>query len=103
MDDFRGKAAVVTGGASGIGRSICLALAEEGANVVVADIDAEGAAKVAEEAEGKGVRSIAIGTDVSKTESVAALASSVVKEMSGVDIVCNNAEATPLRSASSGC
>ncbi len=87
MDDFTDKVAVVTGGASGIGRGICLALAEAGADVVVADIDAEGAGKVAEMLGSKGVRSIAVGTDVSKTESVAALASAVVKQMGGVDIV----------------
>ncbi len=91
MDDFKDKVAVVTGGASGIGRGIGLALAEAGANVVVADIDAESAGKVAEEIAGKGVRSIAVPTDVSQTESVAALASAVVKQMDGVDIVCNNA------------
>jgi NAD(P)-dependent dehydrogenase (short-subunit alcohol dehydrogenase family) len=91
MDDFKDKVAVVTGGASGIGRGICLALAEAGADVVVADIDDEGAGKVAEMLGSKGVRSIAVATDVSKTESVAALASAVVKQMGGVDIVCNNA------------
>ena len=73
MDDFKDKVAVVTGGASGIGRGIGLALAQAGANVVVADIDAESAGKVAEEIAGKGVRSIAVATDVSQTESVAAL------------------------------
>ena len=91
MDDFRDKVAVVTGGGSGIGRGICLALAEAGAHVVVADIDGESAGKVAEEVGGKGVRGSAVATDVSKTESVAALASAVVDEMGGVDIVCNNA------------
>ncbi len=91
MDDFKDKVAVVTGGGSGIGRGICLALAEAGADVVVADIDDDGAGKVAEELTGKGVRSISVATDVSKTESVAALASAVVKQMGGVDIVCNNA------------
>ncbi len=74
MDNFEGAVAVVTGGGSGIGRSICLALAEEGANVVVADIDDESAGKVAEELTGKGVRSIALAVDVSQTASVSALA-----------------------------
>ena len=46
--EITGKSAVVTGGASGVGRSLCLGLAERGAaGVVVCDIDAEGAAKVA--------------------------------------------------------
>ncbi len=91
MDDFKDKVAVVTGGASGIGRGICRALADAGANVLVADINDDGASKVAQELRGLGVRSISIATDVSKTESVAALASAAVKEMGGVDIVCNNA------------
>jgi NAD(P)-dependent dehydrogenase (short-subunit alcohol dehydrogenase family) len=50
--DISGKVAVVTGGASGVGRSLCLGLAERGAaGVVVCDIDADGAAKVAAEIE----------------------------------------------------
>jgi NAD(P)-dependent dehydrogenase (short-subunit alcohol dehydrogenase family) len=91
MDQFADKVAVVTGGASGIGRSICQSLADAGAHVVVADIDAEGAAKLADELAAKGVRSAAVATDVAKSESVNALASAVVEQMGGVDIVCNNA------------
>ena len=91
MDDFKDKVAVVTGGGSGIGRGICHALAEAGANVVVADIDEESAGKVSEEIGGKGVRGVAVATDVTRTESVTALASTTLKEMGGVDVVCNNA------------
>ncbi len=91
MDSFEGKVAVVTGGGSGIGRGICLALAEAGARVAVADIDGDSAAKVAGEVEGKGTRGFAVTTDVTQTDSVAALARSVVAELGGVDIVCNNA------------
>ena len=91
MDSFEGKVGVVTGGGSGIGRAICLALAEAGADVAVADIDADNAAKVAEEVSGKGARGLAVTTDVTQPDSVAALASSVVKELGGADVVCNNA------------
>ena len=90
MDSFEGKVGVVTGGGSGIGRAICLALAEAGANVAVADIDADNAAKVADEVCGKGARGIAVATDVTRSDSVAALASTVVDELGGADRVCNN-------------
>ena len=83
MEDFQDKVAVVTGGGGRIGRGICLALAEAGAHVVVADIDEEGAGRVSEEVGGRGVRGIPVATDVSKAESVTALADAVVKEMGG--------------------
>ena len=86
MDSFEGKVGVVTGGGSGIGRGICLALAAAGARVVVADIDGDTAAKVAREVDG-----LAVTTDVTRVDSVDALANTAVKEMGGVDIVCNNA------------
>ncbi len=91
MESFEGKVGVVTGGGSGIGRGICLALAEAGASVAVADIDGDNASKVAEEIAATGARSFAVTTDVTQTDSVAALSDAVVKEMGGVDIVCNNA------------
>jgi NAD(P)-dependent dehydrogenase (short-subunit alcohol dehydrogenase family) len=53
--DLRGKTSVVTGGASGIGRALALRFAREGANVVVADLDAGGMESVAAEARGLGV------------------------------------------------
>ncbi len=91
MDDFENKVAVVTGGGSGIGLGIALALAAEGTHVAVADIDADSAGKTAETLRGKGVRSIAIETDVTNRESVDALASSVVAEFGVVDLLINNA------------
>lgn len=91
MREFRGRTAVVTGGASGIGLGIARALADEGANVVVADLD-EGAARQAAEAlRARGVRSLAVPTDVRRTDSVEALAATVRRELGGVDLVFNNA------------
>ena len=64
MIDLSGKVALVTGGARGIGRGICLTLAEQGADVAVADLLADSAASVAEEMERIGRRSQAVGMDV---------------------------------------
>jgi len=91
MQSFEGRVGVVTGGGSGIGRGICLALAEAGASVVVADIDGDSATQVVEQVAAKGARGIAVTTDVTQTDSVAALAETSVRELGGVDIVCNNA------------
>ena len=49
MQDFEGKTAVITGGASGIGRGIALSLAEAGSNLVVADVNREAGEKVCED------------------------------------------------------
>ena len=71
---LEGKVAVITGGASGIGRAAALRLAAEGAHVVVTDLDAAGASKVADEvsaASGTG-RAIGVGMDVAREDSVRA-------------------------------
>ncbi len=58
------KNAIGTGGASGIGRAICLRLARDGADVAVCDLDASGAKRVAEEVSGLGRRALAVEADV---------------------------------------
>jgi NAD(P)-dependent dehydrogenase (short-subunit alcohol dehydrogenase family) len=83
----RNKVAVVTGGASGIGRAIGLALAEKGAHVVVADVEESRARQIAE----RGVRAIAAPCDVTKEDSVEALAECAWNEFGGVDLLFNNA------------
>jgi NAD(P)-dependent dehydrogenase (short-subunit alcohol dehydrogenase family) len=91
MESLQGKVAVVTGGGNGIGRGLVLAMADAGADVVVADID-EGAAKVvADEASERGVRTLAVGTDVADAASVEALAETAFSQLGAVHVVCNNA------------
>ncbi len=91
MKDLRDKVAVVTGGASGIGRGLCRALAAEGAHVVVADVEAEAAEQVAKELAGRGVRSLAVACDVADRAAVEALADRAWQEFGHVEVLCNNA------------
>jgi NAD(P)-dependent dehydrogenase (short-subunit alcohol dehydrogenase family) len=91
MEELSGKVAVVTGGASGIGRGLCRRLAHAGLDVVVADIDADGADATAAELRELGVRSLGVRVDVSDRKSFAALADRAFAELGGVHVVCNNA------------
>ena len=92
LDD---KAAIVTGGGSGIGRGIAHGLAGAGAHVVVADIDEEAGARVAGELERKGVRGLAVRTDVTQSHSVAAMVRETADTFGGIDILVNNAGIAP--------
>jgi NAD(P)-dependent dehydrogenase (short-subunit alcohol dehydrogenase family) len=86
------RVAVITGGASGIGRSLCLALAAGGASgVVVADIDGAGAAKVADEIEAAGHRALAVPTDVSREADVQSLVAQAQDAFGPVDLFFSNA------------
>lgn len=91
MRTLKDKHAVVTGGGSGIGRSIALALAEAGTHVFVADIHGDAARTVAAEVEARGVRGAAFACDVSDEAQVAALCNSAYETFGRVDILCNNA------------
>lgn len=91
MQDFEDKVAIVTGGASGIGQGIARALAGEGARLVIADIDPDAANAAARELAGRGVRSLAVPTDVRDPDAVDALFGAAHSEFGGVDLVFNNA------------
>src|SRR5580765_5307120 len=91
MESLSGKVAVITGGASGIGRALCLAFAREGARVVVADLDDAGMADTVAEVARAGSAAVAVRTDVSRLEQVQALADRAFAEMGGVHVLCNNA------------
>ncbi|MFJ1647856.1 bifunctional aldolase/short-chain dehydrogenase [Streptomyces sp. NPDC088258] len=84
------RVALVTGAGSGIGRAIAHRLAAEGACVVVADLNAEGAASVAEELGGPD-RAVAVTVDVTDEEQIGAAFDAAVLAFGGVDLVVNNA------------
>ncbi|MBM3956915.1 MAG: 3-oxoacyl-[acyl-carrier-protein] reductase [Gemmatimonadetes bacterium] len=89
--DLSGRTALVTGGAQGIGRAIALRMAEQGADVVVADVNDEAAERVAREVEARGRRSLAVHMDVSSKESVEAGVARAIEGFGRIDILVNNA------------
>ena len=91
MIDLTGKVAIVTGGASGIGRGICLVLAEQGATVVATDVNLEGAQSVASEVAAFGRSSAALRIDVTDRSSVEDVVSRTISEHGRVDILINDA------------
>jgi 3-oxoacyl-[acyl-carrier protein] reductase len=86
-----GRAAVVTGGGRGIGRGHCLHLAEQGARVVVNDLDPDEARKVVAEIAARGGRAVASGDDVGSREGARALVARCVQEFDAIHILVNNA------------
>jgi NAD(P)-dependent dehydrogenase (short-subunit alcohol dehydrogenase family) len=97
MGEVEGKTAIVTGASTGIGRATALALAREGAAVVVADVDAVRGPDVAREIEHKGGRAVFVRTDVSDDAQVKAMVDEAVAAFGGLDLAFNNAgiEGTP--------
>lgn len=88
---FDGRVAVVTGAARGIGEAYARALAAEGAAVVVADLDGEGAEQVARSVVAEGGRASSVRVDVSDPDSAAAMADAAASTHGGVDLLVNNA------------
>jgi NAD(P)-dependent dehydrogenase (short-subunit alcohol dehydrogenase family) len=89
--EIQGKIAVVTGAGSGIGRATAMALAKEGADVVLADINDDRLEEARKEIAGLGRKALAVHCDVSKLEDARALFGRSVAEMGRVDILMNNA------------
>ncbi len=93
MFDLSGRVALVTGGGSGIGRSMCEGLAEFGADVVIADLNEETAQETAGLLDRFGHRSMAIKVDVTKAAEVNNMVNETVKKFGTIDILINNAGA----------
>ncbi len=92
---LKNKAAIVTGGAKGIGYGIAYRLAEAGAKVLIADMDEETASKTAKELADKGWIAEAFKVDVSHEENVKAMISACKDKFGAVDILVNNAGIYP--------
>src|SRR5438876_372305 len=88
-----GKVAVVTGGGSGIGRGIVLAMAREGADIAIADIQVLHAEKVATEVKALGRKVVAMKTDVTSAADVKAMVDRTREACGRIDILVNNAGA----------
>lgn len=91
MRELKGKVAVVTGAASGIGRAMAERFAKEGMSVVLADIEEKPLAEATDAIVKSGVRAIGVRTDVSKAADVDALAARAFKDFGAVHVLCNNA------------
>jgi NAD(P)-dependent dehydrogenase (short-subunit alcohol dehydrogenase family) len=88
------RVAVITGGASGMGRATALKFAGEGCDIAVVDLQLEGAQKVADQIKALGRRAIAVKTDIAKSSDVNAMAERTFKEFGKIDILCNYAGGT---------
>ena len=91
MKDLKGKVAVVTGGASGIGRAMAERFAAEGMKVVLADIEEGALTRAESEMRAKGATVASKRTDVSRGEDIEALAALTIDTFGAVHVVCNNA------------
>ena len=88
---LKGKKAIVTGGGQGIGRSIALRMAQEGADVAIAEMNPNAGANTAKEVEALGRRAFFISVDVASREQVQGMVGQVLKAWKRIDILVNNA------------
>jgi NAD(P)-dependent dehydrogenase (short-subunit alcohol dehydrogenase family) len=91
MQEFAGKVAVVTGAGSGMGRAFAERFAREGMSVVLGDIQQDALERAVVELSDEGYEVIGIPTDVSKKDSLEALASAAIEHFGKIHIACNNA------------
>ena len=93
--DLEGKSALVTGGASGIGRATALAFAREGARVAVADIMQDAAQRTVNEIKAMGGQALAIACDVTDDDAIKAMIAATVDAFGSLDCAFNNAGIAP--------
>ena len=91
MQNLSGRSAFVTGGGSGIGRGIAIALAKEGMKVAIGDLDADHAAQVADELRASGAEAIAFAVDVTDEASLAQVAGAAESALGAIRVLSNNA------------
>jgi 2-hydroxycyclohexanecarboxyl-CoA dehydrogenase len=91
MKRFADKVVIVTGGGGGIGSAICQRFADEGATVVVTDMNSDSVQTVANDINGKGGRALAITADIASGDACRALVAQVFAEFGRIDVLANNA------------
>jgi 3-oxoacyl-[acyl-carrier protein] reductase len=94
MMELKGKVALITGGAQGIGKVTALLLAERGADIAISDINREGAEDTAKEIERLGRRGLGLEGDVSNPADAERIVDTTVEKLGGIDILVNNAGIT---------
>ncbi|MBI4766505.1 MAG: SDR family oxidoreductase, partial [Deltaproteobacteria bacterium] len=87
---LKGKVAIVTGGASNIGRAISMTLGKEGAIVIITDIDERQMKEVVQAIESSGGRAVAVRTDITKYDQVQTMIKGVLDRFGKIDILVNN-------------
>lgn len=95
MKDFKDKVAIITGGASGVGRSLAFALGRKGARIVVGDVDKGALDTVAADLAEEGITAIAEFCDVTSVDSLTAVADKAQAEFGGIHLVFANAGISP--------
>lgn len=91
MQDFSGKVAVITGGASGVGRSLAFALGRRGAKIAVGDVDSNAMGQVAADLAAEDIEAIIEHCDVTSVDSLNSLADAAQEKLGGLDLVFANA------------
>lgn len=94
---LKDKVALITGGSQGLGKSIALAMADQGAQIVICSVDPEKLASTAREIEGRGTQCLPVRCDVSSSAEVAAMYAQIAARFGTLHILVNNAALTPSR------